>query len=312
VISAVVVTHESAACIAGCLTSVARTFPDAEVVVVDNDSHDRTVDIAASTMDAVRVIELRENVGFGRACNIGANIAAQTHVLFLNPDTRVAEVDRNALGELLARRPFGLVAPWLDDEHERRRIESHWLPDLVLHTVGTLRPRESRPRVRHSSNDTRVWVGGAMLLVARDEFLTIGGFDPRFFLYYEDRDLSRRYRESGFPITTTDALRGVHKGGASSTQDGLRAGPLAWALLGWIQYVSIYNGSRAARRSAWAALSTLRVTRAALRVIAATGWRRARRKKRQLEEMLHFIDGRANADDGRFCPDALEAMRRLT
>jgi hypothetical protein len=151
-----------------------------------------------------------------------------------------------------------------------------------------------------------------MLLVARDEFLTLGGFDSRFFLYYEDRDLSRRYRESGFPVGTTGALCGTHEGGASSTGHGMRAVPAAWGLLGWIQYVSIYNGSRAAFRSAWIALTTLRAMRATLRAFGATGWGRARRKARQVDDVLRFLASRASSSDTRFCPDALDVLRRLT
>jgi N-acetylglucosaminyl-diphospho-decaprenol L-rhamnosyltransferase len=310
-ISAVVITHDSAGCIADCLTSVRRALPEAEIVVVDNDSHDRTMDVAAAMMDGVRLIQLNENVGFGRACNLGAEAAGHTHVLFLNPDTRVVDVDREALARLVTRRPFGLMAPAFDDERERCRVESHWVLELVSHTLMTLRPREWRVRVRYPRDGGDKWVSGAMLIAAREEFLTLGGFDPRFFLYYEDRDLSRRYRESGFPVETTDVLRGTHMGGSSSAQDGLRAEPMAWALLGWIEYVSIHSGSRAAHRAARAALLILRVLRAALRVLETTGWGRARRKARQLDEVFSFLAGRANSDDGRFCPEALNALRRL-
>jgi N-acetylglucosaminyl-diphospho-decaprenol L-rhamnosyltransferase len=312
-ISAVVITYNSAECVADCLASVRRALPDAELVVVDNDSRDRTVDVAAATMEGVRLIELDENVGFGRACNVGVELAVRPHVLFLNPDTRVGDVDRDALVRLLARRPFGLVAPAFDDEPERRRVDSRWLPELISHAAAMLRPREWRPsRVRHARDGARAWVGAAMLLVARDEFLTLGGFDPRFFLYYEDRDLSRRYRESGLPIETTEALRGTHEGGASSTHDGLRAAPTAWGLLGWIQYVSIYSGPLAAYRSARAALLVLRGMRTVLRPLGATGWGRARRKARQLEEVLRFLAARASSGDRRFCPDALDVLRRVT
>jgi GT2 family glycosyltransferase len=311
-ISVVVVTYHSAECIADCLASVRRVLPDAEIVVVDNNSKDDTVNLAAAAVDGVRLIELEENVGFGRACNVGAKTAMRAHLLFLNPDTRVEEVDREGLAQLLTRRPFGLVAPTFDDEPERRRLESHWVLELASHAAGMLRPREWRPpRVRHSQDGTRAWVGGAMLLANRDEFLKLGGFDPRFFLYYEDRDLSRRYRESGFPISTTQVLGGTHQGGASSTRHGPATAPTAWGLLGWIQYVSIHSGSRPAYRVARAAVLSLRAMRFVMRAVGASGWERARRKNRQLDEVLQLLAARAKSDDGRFCPDALAVLRRL-
>jgi hypothetical protein len=89
-----------------------------------------------------------------------------------------------------------------------------------------------------------------MLLVSRKEFLDLGGFDPRFFLYYEDRDLSRRYRNADLPVRVTEGVLGRHVAGTSSASDGLRAFPIAWSLPRLGQYICIYDGEadRMARR----------------------------------------------------------------
>jgi hypothetical protein len=57
---------------------------------------------------------------------------------------------------------------------------------------------------------------------------------------------------------------------------------------------------------------TLRAVRTVLRALEATGWGRARRKARQLDDVLRLLAARAHSGDGRFCPDALNALRRLT
>ena len=150
-----------------------------------------------------------------------------------------------------------------------------------------------------------------MLLAARDEFLGLGGFDPRFFLYYEDRDLSHRYRNAGLPIATTDALRGTHLGTGSSADDGLRVTPMAWSLLGWIQYVAIHDGDRQARRAARTAVSTLRGLELLLRAPATLGWDRAGRKRGQLRELLMTLHERAHAGPAEFCPDAVRIVKPL-
>jgi N-acetylglucosaminyl-diphospho-decaprenol L-rhamnosyltransferase len=312
-ISAVVVTYDSEGCIGRCLSSIRRALPDAEIVVVDNGSRDDTVRVALAAAPEARVVQAGDNVGFGRACNLGAGAATRSHILFLNPDVTLAAADADSLGRLLERRPFGLVAPTLDGESDRRRAEEPWAADLLAHTLETLRPREAaRARIRHPVGpDAPAWVGGAILLAAREEFDRLGGFDPRFFLYYEDRDLSRRYRQAGLPIGTTDALRGFHAGGESSAHDGLRVGPNAWALLGWLQYISINDGDRTARRAARLALLTLRAVRVVLRAPAAAGWPRAQRKARQVDELLRFVHDRARSGDGSFCPDAMRAVRGL-
>lgn len=310
-ISAVVVTYQSALCIGGCLTSVQRSLPDAELIVVDNGSHDDTVRAIRRAASGARVVEIGENVGFGRACNIGAEAAAGSHVLFLNPDSALSSVDQASLDALVEADPFGLVAPALEGEPNRRRAESSWISGYFAHTFEALRPREWRPRARSSEEGAPAWVSGAMLLVSREEFIRLGGFDPRFFLYYEDRDLSRRYREAGLPIETTTAIRGRHAVGRSSANGGRGSWPVAWSLLGWIQYVAIHDSERAAERLARATLATLRLLRFGVRALAVTRSARSRRKACQLDELLALLAERARDLDPRFCPDALRVMRGL-
>jgi GT2 family glycosyltransferase len=310
-ISVVIVTYDSAACVAACLASVRDTLAAAELIVVDNGSRDDTVSVVRATAPDARIIENGENVGFGRACNTGADAASGSHLLFLNPDANVVHVRADELGRVLAAEPFGLVAPSLDGEDDRRRAETSWTVDYLSHTFETLRPRGWRPAPRRRRDERDVWVSGGMLLASRKEFIELGGFDPRYFLYYEDRDLSRRYRGAKLPIRNTDALQGRHLPGTSSASDGLRAEPMAWSLLGWLQYVCVRDGERTGRKAARASVTTLRMLRVAVRALAALRWERARRKARQLDEVLGFLRERASGDDTRFCPDALRTIRGL-
>lgn len=79
-ISAVIVTYNSAGCVGRCLASVRDALPDAELVVVDNGSHDGTIRAVRAVAPQARLIESDENVGFGRACNIGAEAAGGSHL----------------------------------------------------------------------------------------------------------------------------------------------------------------------------------------------------------------------------------------
>jgi GT2 family glycosyltransferase len=151
-----------------------------------------------------------------------------------------------------------------------------------------------------------------MLLIDRREFLTLGGFDERFFLYYEDRELSRRYRTAGLPIRTTEALTGRHEGGASSANDGLYVAPMTWSFLGWVQFLYLKEGERSARRAARAALKTLRAMRLGLRALylVAPRWKRLGRKSEQIEELLAAVHSAAEDRSREFCPDALRLLGR--
>lgn len=310
-ITTVIVTYDSAACVGTCIASVHESLPCSELLVVDNASRDDTISVIHATAPQAHLIQSPENVGFGRACNIGAEAAHGSHLLFLNPDVVVTAVDSHRLNRLLAGQPFGLVAPAFEDELDRRRRENSWAGEYFAHTLENVRPHEWRPRVRRSNETKAAWVSGGMLLVSRAEFLEVGGFDPRFFLYYEDRDLSRRYRNRNLPIRTTDAMRGRHRPGTSSASNGLRVEPMAWSFLGWIQYLCIHDGEQTAQRAARSTLATLRTMRRGVRAAAALRLPRARRKARQLDELFRFLQEQSSSEDTGFCPDAFRVLKGL-
>jgi N-acetylglucosaminyl-diphospho-decaprenol L-rhamnosyltransferase len=314
-ISAVVVTHESASCVGNCLASLREHVPDAELVVVDNASNDASAQIARAF--GARVVALPRNLGFGRGCNAGVAAASGEHVLFVNPDVTLVSAGQEALEELLARRPFGLVPGRLVDStgalrRERRLPEPSFLSDFLTHTVGMLQPRGLRSPQRLSRESPDGWASAALLLAARDEFERVGGFDPRFFLYYEDRDLCARYRAKRLPLRATDAVVGVHLGGGSSDGDPLRVEPLGWAFLSWLEYVSIHRGERAARIGAAAGWQTLRAIDTGLSVCVSLAPRGGRiaSKRRQVESLVAFLRQQALAHDD-ICPEARSALANV-
>lgn len=310
-LSVVVVTFNSAACVGAAVDSVARALPQAEIVAVDNASEDDTIAVLSSR-PAVRVLSSPQNVGFGRACNQGAEAAGGTHLLFLNPDVVVTEADEGRLRPLGERKPFGLIAPVLtrtDRGRERvegGKLESHWLWDYLSATWLTLWPRELPLPTGARTNGRVDWVSAALLLADAGEFRRLGGFDPRFFLYYEDRDLSARYRAAGLPVGTTNALAGRHSGSSSSPRDDLSVEALTWALLGWLEYLYVHRGEATARRATGATVHTLRLQAGSIRLARRGAPRSPRlaRKSEQLDALLASLRGQAarNADD--YCPEA--------
>jgi GT2 family glycosyltransferase len=304
-LSVVVVTFNSAACLEACLGALSRQLPGAEVLVVDNASSDGTQAIARAA--GAGVLENERNDGFGRASNRGAREAARRHVLFLNPDVVVTRCDRDALAAILEATPLGLVGPARAGSGGLigPQREPHPHVDWLEQTIGTVVPRELPRRAR--SRVEGDWVSGSMLLVRRSEFDGLGGFDPRFFLYYEDRDLAARYRAANLPIRSTDAIAGAHAQGRSTHDDGLRVEPAGWAFLGWIEYVFVHRGEAAARRSARSARAALKGLAATLDAVAKVNpQQRVLRKRAQLTALLTFLQRQAAQplDDSSFCPDA--------
>jgi hypothetical protein len=145
-----------------------------------------------------------------------------------------------------------------------------------------LQPREipiSRPALKRY--DSVRWVSGAAFIVARQEFLMVGGFNEQIFLYCEDRDLSRAYREHGLPIAGLDAVIVHHAGGASSPQ--LLESTVMWCLLGLVEHVARWEGIPEARRTAraiWLWLQLVELSALVVGLVPIAGGRA--RAKRQL------------------------------
>jgi N-acetylglucosaminyl-diphospho-decaprenol L-rhamnosyltransferase len=312
-LSVVIVAYNSASCLGSCIEALTRWYPDAETVVVDNASTDTSRAVAEGY--GATVVPLSANVGFGRACNAGVQRAAGDHILFLNPDVEICSADAGRLDELFATAALGLIVPTSSNNQfifsERSRIR-----ETLFLTLRALRPREVPTRTPAPQTGDVVWASGAALLVRRSEFLSVGRFDPRYFLYYEDRDLSWRYRQRGLPIRANAALRAEHVGGGSSEVTGLRGDIGAFAVLGWIQYQSNVYGRDAAIRS-WNLFKLVHgaVTRPvgwAARVIPSA---RFRRKSDQLRELAKEL-GRISAsqgvlersDESRYWPDAVDVV----
>jgi N-acetylglucosaminyl-diphospho-decaprenol L-rhamnosyltransferase len=320
-LSVVVVTYNSEHCIQACLVAVQRMLGRCELVVVDNLSEDATLERATAIAPDARIVEMGRNAGFGRACNAGVRAATCEHVMLMNPDVVLGHVDRALLDNLMSEDQFGLMAPGLAFDHDAGTAQpqmfarASWLSELATMALGPFRPKELPRRARLAPHSDALWACGALVIVRKREFVDVGGFDERFFLYYEDQELGTRYRRARLPLRGTDAIWGVHAAGTSSS--GLRdrrIEPMAWCLLSWLELVAMDYGSRRATVSWVVVQRTHRMARRVLRVVVAlTESGRLRRKMDQLEALEQTVSRiLASGGDGEraFCPMARKVIAR--
>lgn len=316
-LSVVIVSFNSRHVLPHTLSALRRILPDAQVLVVDNGSEDGTDRLVSTDFPDVTLVENRRNNGFGAAANLGAQSAGGLLVLFLNPDALPVAGSTVELARLSETTQVGLRACRIREvdgsEYFPRYRHWGWMRESIWSLAQAfVMPRQvawARPRARESADDG--WVPGAAIIVRRDEFLSAGGFDPQYFMYFEDRDLSRRYRRAGLPVAATDAVTLVHDGGASSTV--LSTQRLTWGQLGHLEYVSRWDSPRAAAHAArWclAILSAIeRVGRAVgpVPVVGPRGRRKAEAARRVREDLLAFGAGTERADAS--YRGAFEALR---
>lgn len=205
---AVVVTHDSAAVLGDCLTALAAAA--VPVIVVDNASGDDT--LAKAQRHGARIIRAPFNEGYGRANNRGIRAAGDARwCLVVNPDLVVApDTVRRLLQAGEADRRAAIVVPRIIEDDGR--VFTH--EDSLLSPAA---PPLPEPAAADGADVREIaFASGACMLVRRDVFLEIGGFDPAIFLFYEDDDLCLRVRRAGRSILIADAVEVRHGRGKSA------------------------------------------------------------------------------------------------
>jgi GT2 family glycosyltransferase len=220
--AAVVVNYGSSALLATNLAAVSAAAPALDVVVVDNFT-------TAEELAAVRelcagqgwtLVPSPTNLGFGAGVNLGARTALAAgaeQLLLLNPDARLDGDALARLQQVVADDPLVRAAPVVGAADGRVWSDG---TDLYLDRGGMRatrkRPTDPEPRVE-------MWLSGACLLLARGLWEAVGGFDDRYFLYWEDVDLSRRVREAGGRLVVVREAEAVHDEGGTQGEGGQRA-----------------------------------------------------------------------------------------
>jgi GT2 family glycosyltransferase len=270
-----------------------------EVVVVDNDSQDTSVAVLGNVADPrLKVLVNSVNLGFGTAANWAVRESSAPSILFLNSDaTLTPAACATLLAELTEHDGRCVVGPRLVGSDGGIQRSAGLLPRpsdlgvraLGMHRLGALirrlpvvgrtigaspMAREYEIAIQATESTDVTMVSGACFVIGRDAFMEIGGFDERFFLYFEDADLCRRAIAARMSIRYVPSAQVAHVGGASSPDDyhfgpfharsmrqylgkwyGWKGSMLALALL-WMRAMGTTLALRPSARSAWASFQS--------------------------------------------------------
>lgn len=257
-ITAIVVTYNSSKTIAACISALLEHGPEnLEVIVVDNASSDGTRSIVRGFDERVCLLENPLNLGYGHANNVGVGASGRSILLFVNPDAVVTRLDGHALEVLLRDEGLGAVGLSLTagngrEYFFRKPFPPFWLGAFSL-SLGLLRLSDDNDMRLQTALSAPGWVSGALFAMRRDIFLSVGGFDERFFLYLEDVDICRRLYRAGLSVATDGCASARHGPPAAEDRDlehSVRpwlATRVGWNVSGWLTYVRKWRGLSHAR-----------------------------------------------------------------
>lgn len=210
-----------------------------EWIVVDNGSDDDSADVARDL--GAQVIEIGENIGFSAANNRGLQVAQGQYVAFLNPDVRGDWDDLDTLASTIDE-IGGLVGPQLVNDDGSLQPNGRGAPLLAHKILNRLRPgqRDNGYQITANEDERRFafWLMGAAVAGAIDSVRAIGGWNERFFLYYEDKDLSIRAWDAGLPTVLDGRVRWSH-GWARETKS-FRLTPWLREIDSLLRFYSLY------------------------------------------------------------------------
>src|SRR5262245_22308244 len=229
-LSTVIVSYNSRATLPEAFRSLAADTRgiDAEIVVVDNASHDGALRMVADEFPDVRRIANQENVGFARAVNQGIAASTGELVLVMNPDCVIRPGALPTLIEYLRTHPgAAVVGPRLEGSDGKLEYSARAFPDpmafffnrySLLTRLFPNNPHSRRYLMSdwdHASIREVDWLSGAFLVVRRTAIERVGGMDENFFMFNEDVDWCRRMKNAGLGIVYVPDAVVVHHIGAS-------------------------------------------------------------------------------------------------
>ena len=234
-VTAVVVTYQSRELVGPAMEALRRAHEAGLLActVVDNASSDGTQDFLARDHGWAELIASPDNLGYGRGLNLGLQSAETPLVLLMNPDAVIEPDVLVTLLQFMERHPAaGIVAPAIvgvdGSLQSAGALPTPWR--LVARAAGLSRlTPEPRPIVPDEPPFQTDWLCGAILLARKEVMGKLGGFDPRFFLYFEETDLCRRATRAGAELWAVGEATARHVGGGSTrdTENELLGGCIA-------------------------------------------------------------------------------------
>jgi GT2 family glycosyltransferase len=293
-LSVIVVAADSGPILRECVRLVLACDLPLELILIDNASRDgvpQAIERAHQQDSRLKLVYSHHNLGFGRAVNLAAKQAHGPLLLVLNPDCLLGEDALRRLLELQASRPKAGVIGIVICDDQGHPDPASWRRDpLLRRSLNSLLGRPDEQINVAQEIPTEVIeveaISGAVMLLTREMFHRIGGFDEAYFLHCEDLDLCRRVRDIGYQVLLAGDIRVLHgKGSSSRHRPVFVSRHKHYSMWRWFR-----NHDPAARNWLVSGIVWLGIWTHFLLQIPGQLWRRRRLKTEQYEQTTNQRD----------------------
>ena len=226
-ISIIIVNYKVKEYIIPCIESIYKHTSKSlryEILVIDNNSNDGSIDAIKSQFSEVKIYENTENIGFSKAVNQGAETAIGKYIFILNPDTKLIEDSISILFTFLEKNEtVAVVGPALVTESGIKQ-QSYWKEPTLINTILSIYHLDFlnyKKNYRNEIGDKTILVdaiSGGAFFVQRDVFQNLNGYHPNLF-WMEDIDFCTKVRKLDNKIIYYPETKIIHYGGKSAEKD---------------------------------------------------------------------------------------------
>lgn len=217
-LSIIIINYRSKDYLKKCLNSIRNYLKknndfNFEVILVNNDKESLS-NFRKKYQFSVKIIDLKKNIGFGAANNLASKKASGEFLLFINPDIELKDSSLSKLALLLRKFPeLGIVGPRIVEAN--KNLPQPWTCGKKTSLLNILF-RNSINKPWNKNKPTEVdWVSGTALIIGKKLFKELGGFDEKFFMYFEDQDLCLRAKKKKRKILFYPLVKIYHFNGKS-------------------------------------------------------------------------------------------------